>query len=417
MKLIETKRLASNQPTLVFSAIPQNFTDLLVVISARSTRTGNVGDDLLVTVNSISSGYSGVGVDGTGSSPSGFTDGAGGARFRYLSVINSSSSTANTFGNAQIYIPNYSGSTTKLFSFDSSTENNATLAYSRLSSGFLNNTAAITSLTFDPDNGDLVAGSSISLYGIGGAGDGGPKATGGMITRSGDYWVHTFTASGTFTPTANISCDYLVIAGGGPGVVGGGGAGGYRSGTGLQVLSSTSYPVTVGAGGAWPSGPGGNSTFHTITSNGGGRGEFNANGQPGGSGGGSHGGTFSGGAGNIGGFTPPEGNNGAGSNSGNYGGGGGGAGGAGSVGSGSTGGGGGVGAFSSITGTSVGRAGGGGAGGLSVGGTGTSGGGNGASYGSGVTAGAPNTGGGGGGGYDINGLPGGSGIVVVRYLA
>jgi hypothetical protein len=54
---------------------------------------------------------------------------------------------------------------------------------------------------------------------------------------------------------------------------------------------------------------------------------------------------------------------------------------------------------------------------LSVGGTGTSGGGNGASYGSGVTAGAPNTGGGGGGGYDINGLPGGSGIVVVRYLA
>ena len=62
-----------------------------------------------------------------------------------------------------------------------------------------------------------------------------PKATGGTITLVGGFYIHTFTGSGTFTPTAGtLSCDYLVVAGGGAGAreyfggtgAGGGGAGG-----------------------------------------------------------------------------------------------------------------------------------------------------------------------------------------------
>src|SRR6056300_1530467 len=68
----------------------------------------------------------------------------------------------------------------------------------------------------------------------------GPKyvtATGGTITTSGDYKIHTFTGTNTFVvscagnPAGSTTVDYLVVAGGGGGggiCGGGGGAGGYR---------------------------------------------------------------------------------------------------------------------------------------------------------------------------------------------
>jgi hypothetical protein len=63
----------------------------------------------------------------------------------------------------------------------------------------------------------------INLYGIKAqVTPGTAKATGGTITydQSGNV-IHTFTSSGTFTPSEALSCDYLVVAGTG---VGAGGA-------------------------------------------------------------------------------------------------------------------------------------------------------------------------------------------------
>ena len=127
--------------------------------------------------------------------------------------------------------------------------------------------------------------------------------SGGTITTSGNYRIHTFTSSGTFTnPISNLSVEYLVIAGGGSGGAGGssvagggGGAGGYRtnvsgenSGGGnsaesSMTLSATSYTVTVGAGASRPANNsdsggsrGSNSTFNGITSTGGGGGGGNS---------------------------------------------------------------------------------------------------------------------------------------------
>jgi len=99
-------------------------------------------------------------------------------------------------------------------------------------------------------------------------------ATGGTITCSGDYKIHTFTGPGTFsvtnegTPSGSNTVDYLVIAGGGAGAQNygaGGGAGGYREssgaasgcysisplGSGVAALpvTYTCYAVTVGGGG------------------------------------------------------------------------------------------------------------------------------------------------------------------------
>jgi len=184
-------------------------------------------------------------------------------------------------------------------------------------------------------------------------------ATGGTITTSGDYKIHTFTGPGTFTvcqaalSAPNNIVDYVVVAGGGGGGAlsgnssGGGGGGGFRyyantstnpqtgapaapinnfpSGTAITV-SATDFPIQVGGGSpatpypsSNPAGAGSNSIFSTITSTGGGGGGMagggGAPGNPGGSGGGGTGGAYNktGGTGNSPPTSPSQGNDGGGS--------------------------------------------------------------------------------------------------------
>jgi hypothetical protein len=270
----------------------------------------------------------------------------------------------------------------------------------------------------------------------------GVSATGGTVTEVGGYRIHTFTSSGTFTVTNGGTVEYLVVAGGGGGGLGnnngggGGGAGGYITSS-LEV-STQSYNVTVGAGGAGRSvhadgGSGSNSMFGSITAAGGGGGAGTSlplgsarAGVAGGSGGGAsywESGTASGGAGNVPNTTPSQGNNGggisSGLNAGRAGAGGGGAGAAAAnvttIGVGTAGG---NGVASSITGTSIIRAGGGGGCGDSVFSASGGAGGGGAGLFNGVAgSGTINTGGGGGGSLATGSSGnGGSGIVIIRYL-
>jgi len=257
----------------------------------------------------------------------------------------------------------------------------------------------------------------------------------------------SYGTNGFYLPfNATVSANYLMIAGGGGGGRGGGGgggAGGYLVGT-TGLSTSTSYAVTVGAGGAGstsgdtsssPAGTSGtNSVFNAITATGGGGGgsrnpsssEFD--GKTGGSGGGGSC-NNSGSPAGVGGTatpSPTQGNNGGNGSTGFGMGGGGGAGAVGANGSGGNGGNGGNGLASSITGTSVTRAGGGGGSGyVSVGGSagagGSGGGGNGTNAGGTGGAGDTNTGSGGGGGgvqdggIRGNGGAGGSGVVIISY--
>ena len=260
--------------------------------------------------------------------------------------------------------------------------------------------------------------------------------SGGNISTSGGYRIHTFNSSGTFVNTiASLSAEYLIVAGGGGGggqTGGGGGAGGMRTGT--STLSATSYSITVGAGGTKApaqsspprAGSGTNSVFNSITSIGGGGGgsyqggsiNSQSTGANGGSGGGGSAMSSPGGSGTSG-----QGNNGGqGRNGGEYdGGGGGGASQAGTSGDGGSHGG--DGSASSITGSSVTYAGGGGGcgqGGNPVGSGGAGGGANGGNDVQPGTAATANRGGGGGGSRDYGGVGGGatnggSGVVIVRY--
>lgn len=94
------------------------------------------------------------------------------------------------------------------------------------------------------------------LVGIG-PGEKFAEATGGTVTTVGDYKVHAFTSSGTFTVTQLADTnefEVLLVAGGaGPGTQwaqGGGGGGGIVNHQTGQALTQAAYTVTVGAGGA-----------------------------------------------------------------------------------------------------------------------------------------------------------------------
>ena len=248
-------------------------------------------------------------------------------------------------------------------------------------------------------------------------------ATGGTITTNGSYTIHTFTSSGTFTASAPINAQVLVVGGG----AGGGGvyvAGGGGAGAGLyQSLSITSGAVVVGNGGAGASSSsgGGNgasgqsSSFAGIVALGGGGGaSASGTGQAGGCGGGSAYPSGSGGVGSVG-Y-----NGGATSHAGAGGGGMGGVGGS-PVAPANiyAGGNGGLGKTYTIGGQTYYLAGGGGGGseGGSSGGSAVAGGGQGGVGTDGGNA-VANTGSGGGGasgGGAFNGGNGGSGIVIIAY--
>ena len=83
---------------------------------------------------------------------------------------------------------------------------------------------------------------------------GGVDASGGIMTRVGNDWVHTFTESGTLEVMQGGMVEVLVVGGGGGGgsgfYGGGGGAGGGVVYSDSLAIGAGSYTVTVGAGGA-----------------------------------------------------------------------------------------------------------------------------------------------------------------------
>jgi hypothetical protein len=177
MKLIESKTLATAAASIEFTSIPQTFTDLVLTISARSAASG-ARNDIQITINSdTGSNYSGrrlIGVDGVTQSAAG----SGSPSAAQLVAIVGNGATADTFANGSIYFPNYTSTTNKSFSVDMVAENNSSSSYILGITAYLYTTSsAITSIKIQPDGWNLVAGTTMSLYGI-------LKGTDGIVTTS-----------------------------------------------------------------------------------------------------------------------------------------------------------------------------------------------------------------------------------------
>lgn len=161
MQLIQTVTVGSGgSASIVFSSIPQTFTDLLLVFSLRGTVV-DVNNEVRLTINSsggtdrllYSFGSAGANSNASGSILRGNTSGG--------------NATSNTFGSGSAYIPNYTSTNAKSVAFDTMSEGTAGNQGMYLNAGLPTSTAAVTQISLDnPSSFIWVQYSSASLYGI-----------------------------------------------------------------------------------------------------------------------------------------------------------------------------------------------------------------------------------------------------------
>ena len=147
--------------TIDFTNIPQNYTDLVLKLSARNSNTNYASAGQLVYVypNNSTGTRSGIRLQGDGSATSS-------SSLYYGLTQAPSDATATTFGNSELYIPNYTSSNYKSISIDAVYENNGTTATAGIAAQLWSNTSPITSINLTPYGGTFAQYSSATLYGI-----------------------------------------------------------------------------------------------------------------------------------------------------------------------------------------------------------------------------------------------------------
>jgi hypothetical protein len=165
--LITSSTIVTPAYSVTLSSIPQTYTDLKLVFSTRSDYGSNA-QEVGVAINAITSGYtsrllySDDGANAKAASTSGnpfYTWGGG---------MSGTSATANTFGNSEIYLINYTNSSAKTALTTSVTETNAAATFNSLAAHTNSTTSPVTSITIYAWQSfiNFVAGSTFYLYGI-----------------------------------------------------------------------------------------------------------------------------------------------------------------------------------------------------------------------------------------------------------
>ena len=165
MKLIDSYTVPSVQTTINFNNISNSYTDLMLLVSGRSTSATDVGNIVIaVTLNgSISSGFSAKRLYG---GPTTGSDGTSGGGTTWGVQVAAGNTTANTFSNSKIYIPNYAGNTAKSAFMDGVGLSQTSSWETDLIAWYSSNTSPISSISLSPSGGQWVANSTFYLYGI-----------------------------------------------------------------------------------------------------------------------------------------------------------------------------------------------------------------------------------------------------------
>lgn len=156
---------AGGAASIDFTSIPGTFTDLVLVASVRDTTPATNGAAMNFYINYNGTTINSKSLRGNGASVVSLNGGSTAPATRPYST--SGGDTANTFGNAVFYIPNYTASIVHSYSADFVTENNATTAYAGIIAGLRDGTAApVNSVALSPYLTLFAQYSSASLYGI-----------------------------------------------------------------------------------------------------------------------------------------------------------------------------------------------------------------------------------------------------------
>lgn len=158
-KLVETTVGAGGTSAITFNNIPQNYNDLVVKISGRGSASA-LTSVVSILLNGSSTNFTNKYIAGSGASVS------TGGIVQFVGDFPAATSTASTFSNTEIYIPNYTSSANKSFSVDHIHETNGTTAYAELSAGLWSNVTFITNITLSIASGTFVQYSTATLYGV-----------------------------------------------------------------------------------------------------------------------------------------------------------------------------------------------------------------------------------------------------------
>jgi hypothetical protein len=160
-KLIAKANLGSAAADITFTSIPATYTDLYLVVSARTAASDNV----LMQFNGSTTNYTYRIIRGSGSAASSLTNTTFGWSGAAID-LGYTTSTADRFASHEAYIPNYAGSTNKSVSTTGAQEDNTTTAYITAGAGLWSDTSAITSIKLYGYNGNLQANTTAYLFGI-----------------------------------------------------------------------------------------------------------------------------------------------------------------------------------------------------------------------------------------------------------
>lgn len=159
MTLIASHTTGSGgESSYTFSSIPATYTDLLLKCSTRSDQS-TVNRSFKVQPNGVDITAKRLGTEGNPQTP--YSDSG-------ITIYTpGSGATASTFGNAEIYIPNYASTTTyKSLSVDVVEENNGVDNGLSITAGIYSSNSAITSITIPITAGNFAQYSTFYLYGI-----------------------------------------------------------------------------------------------------------------------------------------------------------------------------------------------------------------------------------------------------------
>lgn len=149
-----------NTSTFSFGSIPQTYTDLVMLLSLRST-SGSTYSSVTPLINGSLPSFTQRWIfANNGTTPAGSTSAS------YWGDIHGVSSAASSFGNQKIYIPNYAAAINKAMYFEAVGSNDTSNAFPELGTITWNSTAAITSIGGTSTAGNFAQYSTAYLYGV-----------------------------------------------------------------------------------------------------------------------------------------------------------------------------------------------------------------------------------------------------------